>query len=94
VSERLTDILACPVCKGPLQWRLDTQEFVCRADRLAYPVRDGIPVMLADEARRLAPDDGALVGREVSGCFASSFPRGMPRPGCRANRSLSLPERR
>ncbi|HEX9708012.1 MAG TPA: Trm112 family protein [Steroidobacteraceae bacterium] len=63
MSERLTDILACPVCKGPLQWRLDTQEFLCRADRLAYPVRDGIPVMLPDEARRLAPDDGALAGR-------------------------------
>ena len=60
MSERLTDILACPVCKGPLQWLLETQEFLCRADRLAFPVRDGIPVMLADEARQLAPDDGAL----------------------------------
>ena len=38
-------------------------EFVCRADRLAYPVRDGIPVMLPDEARRLASDDDALTGR-------------------------------
>jgi uncharacterized protein YbaR (Trm112 family) len=63
VSERLTDILACPVCKGPLQWRPDAQEYLCRADRLAYPVRDGIPVMLPDEARRLAPDDSALAGR-------------------------------
>ncbi len=63
MSERLTDILACPVCKGPLQWRPEAQEFLCRADRLAYPVRDGIPVMLPDEARRLAPDDNALTGR-------------------------------
>jgi uncharacterized protein YbaR (Trm112 family) len=63
VSERLTDILACPVCKGPLQWQRETAEFVCRADRLAYPVRDGIPVMLPDEARQLAPDDGMLAGR-------------------------------
>jgi uncharacterized protein YbaR (Trm112 family) len=63
VSERLTDILACPVCKGPLKWLHETQEFVCRADRLAYPVRDGIPVMLPDEARRLASDDSSLTGR-------------------------------
>ena len=63
MSERLTDILACPVCKGPLAWHRDASEFVCRADRLAYPVRDGIPVMLPDEARRLASDDDALTGR-------------------------------
>jgi len=62
VSERLTDILAGPVCKGPLPWQREAQEFVCRADRLAYPVRDGIPVMLPDEARRLAADDGTLTG--------------------------------
>ena len=60
MTERLTDILACPVCKGPLVWLRETQEFLCRADRLAYPVRDGIPVMLPDEARRLAADDEAL----------------------------------
>lgn len=63
MSERLTDILACPVCKGPLLWLQDSQEFVCRADRLAYPVRDGIPVMLPDEARRLSAEDSALERR-------------------------------
>jgi uncharacterized protein YbaR (Trm112 family) len=63
MSERLTDILACPVCKGPLLWLQDSQEFVCRADRLAYPVRDGIPVMLPEEARRLSPEDSALERR-------------------------------
>ncbi len=63
MTERLTDILACPVCKGPLQWQQDGQEFLCRADRLAYPVRDGIPVMLPEEARRLASDDPALAHR-------------------------------
>jgi uncharacterized protein YbaR (Trm112 family) len=63
MSERLTDILACPVCKGALVWQREAQEFVCRADRLAFPVRDGIPVMLPDEARRLASDDVALAGR-------------------------------
>ena len=63
MTERLADILACPVCKGPLQWQRDPEEFVCRADRLAYPVQDGIPVMLPDQARRLAPDDPLLAGR-------------------------------
>jgi uncharacterized protein YbaR (Trm112 family) len=51
------------VCKGPLLWQRDSQEYLCRADRLAYPVRDGIPVMLPDEARQLAPDDSALANR-------------------------------
>lgn len=63
MSERLTDILACPVCKGPLAWQRESGEYLCRADRLAFPVRDGIPVMLPDEARRLAPDDSALSSR-------------------------------
>jgi uncharacterized protein YbaR (Trm112 family) len=63
VSEQLTDILACPVCKGPLQWHRETQEFICRADRLGYPVRDGIPIMLPDEARRIPLDDNALAAR-------------------------------
>jgi uncharacterized protein YbaR (Trm112 family) len=63
VSERLTDILACPVCKGPLLWLRESQEYLCRADRLAYPVRDGIPVMLPDEARRLSAEDSALERR-------------------------------
>lgn len=63
VTEKLADILACPVCKGPLHWQRDPEMFVCRADRLAYPVQDGIPVMLPDQARRLAPDDPLLAGR-------------------------------
>jgi uncharacterized protein YbaR (Trm112 family) len=63
VTEHLTDILACPICKGALRWLGETQEYLCRADRLAFPVRDGIPVMLPDEARRLAPDDGMLANR-------------------------------
>ena len=63
MDEKLVDILACPVCKGPLQWIRESGEFLCRADRLAYPVRDDIPVMLPDEARRLSSDDPALTGR-------------------------------
>jgi uncharacterized protein YbaR (Trm112 family) len=63
MSERLTDILACPLGKGPLAWLRDSSEYLCRADRLAFPVRDGIPIMLPDEARRLSADDSALTGR-------------------------------
>lgn len=49
---KLLEILVCPLCKGPLLHQRD--ELICKADRLAFPIRDGIPVMLADEARRLA----------------------------------------
>ena len=49
----LLEILACPVCKGKLDYHGDTQELVCRVDRLAYPVRDDVPVMLVEEAREL-----------------------------------------
>ena len=60
MDSKLLDILACPVCKGPLQWHRDIPSLVCRADRLAYPVRDGIPVMLEEEATRLGADDSLL----------------------------------
>ena len=57
VDTRLLDILVCPLCKGPLVLRKDAGELVCRADRLAYPIKDGIPVMLEDEARKLPPEE-------------------------------------
>lgn len=60
MDNKLLDILACPVCKGPLAWFPGPKVLVCRADRLAYPVRDDIPVMLEDEARRLESDDPLL----------------------------------
>ena len=60
LDNKLLDILACPLCKGPLQWHRDAQALVCRADRLAFPVRDGVPAMLEDEARRLSSDDALL----------------------------------
>ena len=60
MDNKLLDILACPACKGPLQYSRSQHVLVCRADRLAYPVRDGIPIMLEDEARRLTPDDELL----------------------------------
>ncbi len=55
MDTKLLDILVCPVCKGPLVYRKAEQELLCKADRLAYPIRDGIPVMLKDEARTLEP---------------------------------------
>lgn len=57
MDKKLLDILVCPICKSPLVYLKDAQELVCKADRLAYPIRDDIPVMLEDEARALAPDE-------------------------------------
>lgn len=59
MDHRLLDILVCPLCKGPLQYDKAAQELICRADRLAYPIRDDIPVMLEEEARSLAPEETA-----------------------------------
>ena len=55
MDARLLDILVCPICKGPLLYRKAEQELICKADRLAFAIRDGIPVMLEDEARKLDP---------------------------------------
>jgi uncharacterized protein YbaR (Trm112 family) len=57
MDKRLLDILVCPVTKAPLYYHEATKELVCKASRLAYPVRDGIPVLLEEEARELASDD-------------------------------------
>lgn len=57
MDKKLLDILVCPVCKGPLVYHKAEQELICKVDRLAYPVRDDIPVMLEDEARELPPDE-------------------------------------
>lgn len=56
MDKKLLDILVCPICKGTLVYDKANAELVCRADRLAYPIRDDIPVMLEDEARRV-PDE-------------------------------------
>ncbi len=61
MDHRLLDILACPVCKGPLVHQREAAVLVCRADRLAFPIKDGIPMMLEDEARTLSSDDPLLV---------------------------------
>jgi uncharacterized protein YbaR (Trm112 family) len=59
MESRLLEILVCPLCKGPLQHDRERQELICRADKLAFPIRDGIPVMLETEARELAADPHA-----------------------------------
>ncbi|OGA13817.1 MAG: tetraacyldisaccharide 4'-kinase [Betaproteobacteria bacterium RIFCSPHIGHO2_12_FULL_69_13] len=57
VDPKLLEILVCPLCKGPLAYRKEAAELVCKPDRLAYPVKDGIPVMLEEEARKLPPEE-------------------------------------
>jgi uncharacterized protein YbaR (Trm112 family) len=57
MDKKLLDILVCPVCKGPLVYDKDASELICKADRLAYPIRDDIPVMLEQEARQLAAEE-------------------------------------
>ncbi len=60
MDSRLLDILACPICKSPLKYDKHAGQLICRADRLAFPVRDGIPVMVEEEAKPLAADDQLL----------------------------------
>ncbi|HEX9301702.1 MAG TPA: Trm112 family protein [Casimicrobiaceae bacterium] len=57
MDPKLLDILVCPVTKGPLVFDRQKQELISKSARLAYPIRDGIPVMLEDEARRLEPSE-------------------------------------
>lgn len=57
MDKKLLDILVCPICKGALVYRKKADELVCKVDRLAYPIRDGIPVMLEQEARQLPPEE-------------------------------------
>ena len=57
MDPKLLEILVCPLCKGPLAWKKDALELVCKADRLAFPIKDGIPVMLEEDARKLPPQE-------------------------------------
>ena len=57
MDKKLLDILACPLCKSSLIYNKDQQELICKADRLAFPIRDDIPVMLEDEARVLSNEE-------------------------------------
>jgi uncharacterized protein YbaR (Trm112 family) len=57
MDTKLLQILVCPVTKGPLTYNKATNELISKSARLAYPIKDGIPVMLEDEARKLADDE-------------------------------------
>ncbi|MGH8799620.1 MAG: Trm112 family protein [Casimicrobiaceae bacterium] len=57
MDPKLLELLVCPVTKGPLIYDRERQELISKSARLAYPIRDGIPVMLEEEARRLAPSE-------------------------------------
>ena len=57
MDKKLLDILVCPVTKGPLIYDKDKQELISKSARLAYPIRDGIPVMLEDEARTISEEE-------------------------------------
>ena len=77
MDARLLEILVCPLCKGPLQYERTAQELICSADKLAYPIQDGIPVMLAEEARttvegrRVDPAGGAAPAGTTPGSTTS-----------------------
>ncbi len=57
LDHKLLDIVACPVCKGKLHYDKDKGELICRADRLAYPIEEDIPVLLASRARSLSLEE-------------------------------------
>ena len=57
MDKKLLDILVCPVTKGPLVYDKSKQELISKSARLAYPIRDGIPVMLEDEARPISEEE-------------------------------------
>ena len=59
MDAKLLEILVCPICKGPLVYKKEAGELVCKGVRLAFPVRDDIPVMLESDARELAADEDA-----------------------------------
>lgn len=57
LDRKLLDVLVCPICKSSLVYVKSAQELVCKADRVAFPIREGIPVMLEEEARQLGPEE-------------------------------------
>lgn len=57
IDPKLLEVLVCPQSRGPLAWDAEKQELVSRQARLAYPVRDGVPILIADEARELGADE-------------------------------------
>ncbi len=78
MDTRLMELLVCPICKGPLGHDHQTHELVCQADRLAFPIRDGIAVMLEGEARSL--DAPAAPPAAPAGAEATPGPDAGPSP--------------
>ena len=66
MDKKLLEILVCPVCKSDLIYKKDEQELICKADRLAYPIRDGIPVMLEVEARHISLEEYDALPKKTS----------------------------
>ncbi|SFK25793.1 hypothetical protein SAMN04488498_104138 [Mesorhizobium albiziae] len=62
IDTKLLELLACPLTKGPLVWNPASSELISKVAKLAYPVRDGIPIMLPSEARQIVSDDDAKPG--------------------------------
>ncbi|MCG3746570.1 Trm112 family protein [Vibrio cincinnatiensis] len=58
MDHRLLEIVACPVCKGKLIYDKENQKLICKLDRLAYPIKEGIPVLLEPEARTMKMEEG------------------------------------
>ncbi|HLU20621.1 MAG TPA: Trm112 family protein [Pusillimonas sp.] len=71
MESHLLDILVCPLCKGPLQYDRPAQELICNSDKLAYPVRDGIPVMLESEARVINASTSSQTQAPTAGTSAA-----------------------
>ncbi len=63
MNRNLLDIVVCPICKSSLHLNEDKHELICKVDKLAYPIRDDIPVMLVDEARSLSPEEVSALSR-------------------------------
>ena len=57
LDKKLLEILACPICKGELHYDKNAKELICAVDKLAFPIRDGVPVMLTAEARAMSSDE-------------------------------------
>lgn len=57
MDKKLLEILACPVCKGKLVYDRAKQQLICRFDKIAYPIRDGIPIMLEDQAQQISEEE-------------------------------------
>lgn len=62
LDQNLLEILACPICKGKLIYRREQKELICKGDRMAFPIRSGIPVMLESEARDVTPEEIEILG--------------------------------